>query len=532
MTDLTRRQLIRASTGAVALGALTACSRPSGQGTGAFVTPTDPAIAALDQTRARAGRRTVTAALHARRTTVDLGGRTVTTWAYGDDVPGPVIRATAGDLVTVQVTNDLPTSTSVHWHGLRLRNDMDGVPGLTQPPIEVGSTFTYSFTPPDPGTYWYHPHTGIQVDRALHGALIVDDPAEPGDYDVEWVVVLDDWIDGTGDDPDRILARFRAEGAHPSGMDMSGMPGMEGMTHSAAPTPDAAPTTTPDAAASGTAPTGTAPTGTAPTGTGGLYGMGGSIMYPHYLVNGRLPTAPVTFTAKPGQRARIRFVNAGSDTAFRVALGDHRMTVTHTDGYACTPSTADAVLMGMGERYDVLVTLKDGVFPLAVLPEGKPGRALALVRTGAGSPPPADVRPAELDGDTLIGAALDPAASNRLPAKGPDRLHQIVLEGSMNPYHWTINGKSHPDVDPFPVARGERLRIQIMNRTRMFHPWHIHGHTFALARTGLRKDTVILRPMQVMYLELQADNPGLWMTHCHNLYHAESGMMATLAYLR
>lgn len=119
-----------------------------------------------------------------------------------------------------------------------------------------------------------------------------------------------------------------------------------------------------------------------------------------------------------------------------------------------------------------------------------------------------------------------------LPRRGPNRLLKMVLEGSMNPYRWTINGQRHPDVEPFPVESGERVRFKIMNRSPMFHPWHIHGHTFALAASGLRKDTVILRPMQVMYLELQADNPGLWMNHCHNLYHAESGMMSTLAYKR
>jgi FtsP/CotA-like multicopper oxidase with cupredoxin domain len=286
---------------------------------------------------------------------------------------------------------------------------------------------------------------------------------------------------------------------------------------------------------SGAGPSTTDASGVATGGSTGMAGMGvggGSIMYPYYLVNGRLPTVPVTFTARPGQRARIRFVNAGSDTAFRVALGGHRMTVTHADGYPVTPTATDALLMGMGERYDVQVTLGDGVFPLAVLPEGKPGQALALVRTGSGAAPSASARPAELDRMVLYGTALDSVDSARLPMRGPDRLYELRLEGSMNPYRWTINGRSSPDTDPLPVSVGERVRIRIMNRSMMFHPWHVHGHTFAIALTGLRKDTVVIRPMQVMNIELQADNPGLWMTHCHNLYHAENGMMTTLAYQR
>jgi len=96
----------------------------------------------------------------------------------------------------------LPAATSVHWHGIALRNDMDGVPGITQRPIKAGSGFEYAFTAPDPGTYFYHPHSGVQLDRGLYGVLIVDDPAEPGAYDQEWVVVLDDWLDGTGRTPD------------------------------------------------------------------------------------------------------------------------------------------------------------------------------------------------------------------------------------------------------------------------------------------------------------------------------------------
>ena len=127
-------------------------------------------------------------------------------------MPGPLLRARAGDLLRVTVDNRLPADTSVHWHGVALRNDMDGVPGITQTPIGAGSQFHYEFTAPDPGTYFYHPHSGVQLDRGLYGVLVVDDPAERGDYDAEWVVVLDDWVDGTGRTPDQVLARLRKSG--------------------------------------------------------------------------------------------------------------------------------------------------------------------------------------------------------------------------------------------------------------------------------------------------------------------------------
>ena len=122
-----------------------------------------------------------------------------------------------------------------------------------------------------------------------------------------------------------------------------------------------------------------------------LGGDAGDVNYPYYLINGRIPAAPSTFTAKPGQRIRIRIINAGSDTAFRVALAGHSMTVTHTDGYPVVPTEVDAVLLGMGERYDVIVTAGDGVFPLVALAEGKNAVARALLSTGAGNPPDAGI---------------------------------------------------------------------------------------------------------------------------------------------
>ena len=264
--------------------------------------------------------------------------------------------------------------------------------------------------------------------------------------------------------------------------------------------------------------------------TSPLLGGAGDIAYPHYLANGRVPAAPVTLTAKPGQRARLRLVNAGSDTAFRVALGGHRLTITHSDGFPVTPVTTDALLIGMGERYDVLVTVGDGAFPLVALAEGKEGNALAVVRSASGTPPTASARPAELAGKVILSTDLTAAAAVRLPVKDVDRSHDLLLSGSMAPYRWTINGKTFPDADPLPVEQGQRVRLRFQNMSMMFHPMHVHGHTFAVVRGGARKDTVIVRPMQTVEVDLDADNPGQWATHCHNIYHAETGMMTTLSY--
>jgi FtsP/CotA-like multicopper oxidase with cupredoxin domain len=521
MSSIDRRSFLRGGLAAAALGAVgaaTACSSspaasagPSGSG---LIGPDSPQVAAAEAARQGTGR-IVSAALDATPGRVDLGGVTVHTWSYRGEVPGPEIRVRKGDIVQAMLANRLPDATTVHWHGIALRNNMDGVPMITQSPVAAGGDFTYRFIAGDAGTYWYHPHVGVQLDRGLYGPLIVEDPAEPAPYDHDWTVVLDDWVDGTGYTPDQVLASLR-----------KGMGGMSGMSSS----PAASPSSGMGSAGSG---------GSGPMLSGAasrlLGGDAGDVRYPCYLINGRVRTAPRTFTARPGQRARIRFINAAADTAFRVALGGHTMTVTHTDGYPVVPVRAGALLLGMGERYDVQVTLGDGVFPLVALAEGKDSTALALVRTGAGSAPSATVRPAELSRVLTGYSALRPVASAALTSREPDVTHRLELTGGMARYNWGINGQPLDMADPgalrFLMRQGQRVRVIFANTTTMYHPMHIHGHTFAVAGTGTRKDTVIVLPRQQVACDFDADNPGQWMTHCHNLYHApESGMMAILGY--
>jgi FtsP/CotA-like multicopper oxidase with cupredoxin domain len=481
-----------------------------------LVAPDAELVARIEAARRRPGAATVTATLNPRPVTLDLGGPQVRTWGYVEDVPGQVMRTNAGDLLRVDVVNHLPADTSVHWHGLALRNDMDGVPGLTQPPIPAGAVHTYEFTVPDPGTYFYHPHSAVQLDRALYGVLVVDDPREAGDYDREWIVVLDDWIDGTGRTPDEVLSSLRAMGGHG---DTGEMPDMDGGDVADVPGMD-------HGATGGHGDMGGMESMTSP-----LLGGAGDVAHPHHLINGRIPAAPVTLTARPGQRVRIRLVNAASDTAYRVALGGHRLVVTHTDGFPVTPTTTDALLLGMGERADVTVELDDGVFPLVALAEGKAGQGSALVRTGLGDPIPATVRPAELDRQVLLTHTLQADDSVTLTHHRPDRVHRLVLGGSMMPYRWTINGATFDHAEPLLVEHGERVRLEFVNQTSMFHPMHVHGHTFAVTGGGARKDTVIVTPQRTLTVDLDANNPGQWMTHCSNVYHGETGMMTNLAYL-
>lgn len=492
--------------GAASAGLLAACSRPD-----TLLGPGSDAVRAAEARRRHAGG-AVDVALTAGIATIDLGGRQVTTWAYDGRVPGKEIRVTDGQTLRARVTNQLPVDSSVHWHGLAIRNDMDGVPDLTTAPIKPHATASYEFVVPDPGTYWFHPHSGTQLDRGLYAPLIVDDPAEPGSYDTEWVVVLDDWTDGgIGQDPDKILAQLRAggmagmSGGNMGGMDMGGN-GSGGMGSMGA------------------------------MASGLLGGDAGDVDYPLYLVNGRPPNDPEVLSARTGQRVRIRVINAAADTAFRFALDRHRMTVTHTDGFPVDPVEVDQILISMGERFDVLVTLGDGVFQFMASAEGKGGGsdARALIRTGAGVAPAAGHYPTGMTGQLLDVSTLVAATGSGLPAKTPDREHILVLAGDMTTYRWTINGKTYDETDPLPVRQGERVRLRFQNQSMMWHPLHVHGHTLQVRNpsgTGPRKDTMAVLPMTEVVADLDATNPGQWMVHCHNVYHMEAGMMTRLSYV-
>lgn len=495
-TDLTRRAFLGVSIGAVSAVALASC----------VPAPTWLASDGTEVDRAEARRngtgRTTTVALTAGATTLDLAGVLASTWAFGS-VPAPVIRLGAGDTLRATVRNELAGDTSVHWHGLALRNDMDGVPPVTQAPIASGEAFEYEFIAPHPGTYWFHPHVGPQLDHGLYGALIVEDPAEPLSYDDEWVIILDDWLDGVTATPDDVLAELRRGMGDMGDMGDMGPMRMGNMLMGAS--------------------------------SDLLGGDAGDVYYPHYLVNGKPADDPAVFAGRAGTRVRLRIINAGSDTAFRVALGGHTLTVTHTDGFPVEPLEVDSILLGMGERYDALVTLNDGVFPFVAEAEGKRDRGFALVRTADGAAPVRDVTLTELaTGRVATAAELTAAEGVVLDSAEPDREITLRLTGGMAAYDWGVNGKrfdmTQPLRDAHGIRQGERVRLVLVNETKMWHPFHLHGHTYQHEGGGPRKDTSIVLPKETLSVEFDADNPGRWVAHCHNIYHAESGMTAVIGY--
>jgi FtsP/CotA-like multicopper oxidase with cupredoxin domain len=465
--------------------------------------------------------------LRAAQTTVHLGRRTVKTSLF-DGSFVPELRVKQGERVRVRVENALAAPTTIHWHGVRVDNPMDGVPGVTQPPIADGDSFVYEFTPPDAGTFFFHPHVGVQLDRGLYGALIVEARDERLVYDREAVLVLDDWLDGIdGRTPEHELAQLEKNGMNMggmSGMDMSSMPGMNmgdakaknAMRHvdlrRATPAPGSLPALA-NLLESGTADA-------------------GDVSYPLHLVNGRPADDPFQVAVRRGQRLRLRLINAASDTIYCFYVQGHPLTVVASDGQEVEPRQTDAVILGMGERADVLLdAVNPGAYRMIASAMGKQARAEAVLRY---SDAPRSQLPPIAHGQTMrIVSYAD--LRDLEPPQPPRDARTIRLDLDMDmsaPYRWTIGGEAFPSAEAIAVARGEHVRLVLRNLTTMPHPMHLHGHFFRLASaagTAARKDTIVVPPKRTTQLDFVADNPGDWMFHCHNVYHAEAGMMRTVS---
>jgi FtsP/CotA-like multicopper oxidase with cupredoxin domain len=421
-------------------------------------------------------------------------GINVNTVSFGEQIVGPTIRAGFGDQLSVVTDNQMDRPTSVHFHGLALRNDADGVPMLTQDEIAPGTQFTQSFKAPHPGTYWYHSHTGLQQDEGMMGPLVIDDPNEPLSYDEEWVLFLDDWSVGMGNSPEQNLQWLQENST-------GGHGGMGMMSNSSS----------------------------------GAYGMGTSdLEYAAFLINGKQYPQPEQKTFKAGTRVRLRVINGASDTAFAFYLENHQLEIVASDGFPVEPKIGGAVLLGMGERYDALVTIKDGGGNAVAVPIGKSGvPAIASIGTRAGYP---EFKQGGLPKNVMQASDFQAAQGYGIEGVSQYRF-DLSLQGSMSGYKWAINGASDYFSKSLKVKQGDFLTLRFVNNSMMFHPMHLHGHTFQVTasngsyvKNGPRKDTLIVKPMEIAEVLVHADNPGLWALHCHNTYHMEAGMMTSMHY--
>lgn len=417
--------------------------------------------------------------------------------------PGPEVRVREGSMLRVEVQNALADQpTAIHWHGLLVPAGMDGVPEVANYPIDQRRVYVYEFPLRQSGTYWYHSHWQLQEQSGLAGPLIIEARDEPLRVQHDVVVMLGDWLHGS---PYAALETLKKGPAKPAGA----MPKAESSTAATAPS------------------------------SGDAMKMDASkpdlsdLAYDAFLLNGRGTQDPWTFAAQPGARIRLRIVNAGASTYFRIRLDGHQLTVTHADGLAVEPVKVDHLLMGMAETYDAVVTLsRAGSYTLHAVALDGSGQAIGVLHTPGVAPKPNLTLPA-FDGRNLDYRDLRAALPTTLP-DGPVRPFTLALQGNMARYIWTINGQVYPKTDPLLIRQGERVQIEMRNETGMLHPMHLHGHFFrVLQGAGARsplKHTVNVAPKETVRIEFIADNPGRWIFHCHNLYHFEAGMARVFEY--
>jgi FtsP/CotA-like multicopper oxidase with cupredoxin domain len=406
-----------------------------------------------------------------------IDGGKLRVWAYNGQVPGPTVRVRLGDTVRVRFHNRLPQPTTIHWHGVRVPNAMDGVPHLTQPPVEPGGSFVYEFTSKDAGTFWFHPHvrSSEQVERGLYGVLVVED-REPAPYAQDVVWVLDDWL---LDEQRQIFGAFNTP---------------HDLMHD---------------------------------------GRWGNVV----TVNGRTGQRLV---ARAGDRLRLRLVNTANARVFRPDFGALPVTVIAVDGlYLRQPTSYAAARLEIapGNRVDLDLTLPagaSGIFPVTDRFYPQQPHALAEIvvdgaaPAGAAAPFPS---PAHAHVPVWREALATPVTKQfRLDAR---RGGELMIQ-------WTINGEAfaghaHAGPPALTMRRGEFQHLQFTNDSYRLHPMHIHGMFFRLlARNGVPvdepffRDTVLIHSRETVDIGLVPEDAGRWMMHCHILEHAEAGMMTTL----
>lgn len=425
-------------------------------------------------------------------------------WCYNGTVPGQRIRVRQGEHLRIAVENGLAEETTVHWHGLRVPNAMDGVPHLNQPPIAPGGTFVYEFDAVDAGTFWYHPHQRSfeQVGRGLYGPLIVEEP-EPPRVDRELVWVLDDW---------RLTKSAAISNDFGNGHDMS---------HNGR--------------------------------------IGNTV-----TINGRVPDA---LPVRSGERIRLRLINAANARIFGLDFQGHTPTVIALDGQPVTPHApmGGLVVLGPAMRADIILDMTgepgsrvsvidrfyrgleyrfvDLAYDETPLRDSAPDWPIALPANPIPEPDLAGAHRHEvIFNGGMMGGMVMAEMGGSMGEGGRNGMGGGMMRGMMGMMHgngiWFVNGKAAEGhvLDPMLTLDRDRSHVIAMtNATAWHHPIHLHGHSFrVISRNGAPtphrewQDTVLMAPREKVEIAFVADNPGDWMFHCHILEHQAGGMMGVI----
>jgi FtsP/CotA-like multicopper oxidase with cupredoxin domain len=497
-----------------------------------------------------------------------VGGRKGHAVTLNGVLPAPLIRLKEGQNVRIHVENALDEDTSIHWHGLLLPFQMDGVPGVSFPGIKPRSTFTYEFPIRQSGTYWYHSHSGHQEQQGHYGPLIIDPAAgDPIAYDREHVIVLSDW---SFLHPHQLITRLKQEGGYFNRQKQTLAGQLSGAPEDQMSAKDRRmwgkmrmdPTDIADV--------------TAATYT--------------YLINGHGPIENWTGLFRPGERIRLRIINAAAMTIFNVRIPGLPMMVVSADGQNVRPVTVDEFQIGNAETYDVIVhPTEDRAFTFVAesIDRSGMGHATLAPRLGMRAPvPPLRDRPVLTMKDMGMGGmdhgamdmrgmnmrdksrvpptvkvgvgvdaiAVAPADRTGEPGIGlenvghkvltyrdlvsltpnhdmrpPARTVEVHLTGNMERFMWSFDGeKFSQGVEPIRFELNERARVVLINDSMMTHPIHLHGHFFEVVNghggNHPVKHTVMVLPGGKVAFDLTADAPGDWAFHCHLLLHMHAGM--------
>ncbi|WP_448111336.1 copper resistance system multicopper oxidase [Pseudomonas lini] len=502
-------------------------------------------------------------------TPVNITGNPLTAMTINGGIPGPLLRWREGDTVTLRVKNKLKDTTSIHWHGILLPANMDGVPGLSFHGIEPDGMYVYQFKVRQNGTYWYHSHSGFQEQSGVYGPLVIDarEP-EPFQYDRDYVVMLTDWTD---EDAVGLMSKLKKQSDYYNYHKRT----VGDFIH--------------DVSEKGWGSTVAdrkmwAEMNMNPTDLADVSGATYT-----YLMNGQAPNMNWTGVFRPGEKLRLRFINGSSMTYFDVRIPGLKMTVVAADGQYVKPVSVDEFRIAVAETFDVIVEPTQDAYTLFAQSMDRTGyaRGTLAAKAGLSAPvPPLDPRPlvtmddmgmggmdhgdmAGMDHSGMAGMQSHPdtekdnplvdmqamSTSPKLDDPGlglrdngrrvltysdlrstfedpdgrePGRTIELHLTGHMEKFAWSFDGVKFSDAEPLRLKYGERIRIVLVNDTMMTHPIHLHGMWSDLEDENgqfmVRKHTIDMPPGSRRSYRVTADALGRWAYHCHLLYHMEMGM--------
>ncbi len=480
------------------------------------------------------------------RLPVNITGTPIEKITVNGSIPAPTLRFTEGDEAVIHVTNKMSEPTSIHWHGLLLPDEMDGVTGFGgYKAIEPNNTFTYRFPIKQTGTYWYHSHTGGQEQDGLYGSIITSPKGKDLiAADRDYVVVLSDFSEEHSSD---IMANLKMSSDYYANARLTLGDFFNDVKDRGF----------------GKAWKDSKDWGDMRMMRTDLADVTGYT----FLVNGKSPEKNWTGLFKLGEKVRLRFINASAMSFFDVRINGLKMNVVQADGQNVEPVAVDEFRFAPAETYDVIVTPKeDKPYTIAAEPIDRTGFAIGTLATAEGmkgeipAPRPrallsmGDMNMAEMmkddpdmemttadmisgwaktgtpEGQKALSYADLRYAGVQKDQRKPERTIDVRLGGNMERYIWTINEKKFSDAEPIRLKYGERVRLNFTNETMMAHPMHLHG-MFVQLENGQpaaklpNKHTVIVPPGGSYSVLVTADEIGEWAFHCHLLYHMASGMM-------